>query len=119
MIVEIGTGKYALYAHMAPGSIVVREGDAVRTGQVLGRLGNSGNSDGPHLHFQIMDAASPINANGLPFVFDRMTYQGQMVGSLDSVLDPLFSGQVPTIETRGAGHRRLQMPLTLDLMEFR
>lgn len=119
VIVDIGNGKYALYAHMAPGSVVVREGDRMQRGQVLGKLGSSGNSDGPHLHFQIMDSASILNTNGLPFVFDQITYQGQLAGTLDSVNDPLFSGQVPTINARGAGRRAAQMPLTLDLIGFR
>ena len=37
------------------------------TGQVLARLGNSGNSDAPHLHFQLMDANSPLGAEGVPY----------------------------------------------------
>ena len=41
-----------------------------------------------------MDSASVLNTNGLPFVFDQMTYQGQLVGTLDSVVDTLFSGGV-------------------------
>lgn len=119
VIVDIGNGKYAGYAHMLPGSIVVREGDTVQQGQVLGKLGNTGNSDGPHLHFQITDSASFLNTNGLPFVFDRMTYQGQVTGTLDSVGNTVFSGQTPTINAKDSGHRTSQMPLTLDLIEFR
>lgn len=119
VIVDIGDGKYAGYAHMAPGSVVVRKGDNVQRGQVLGKLGSSGNSDGPHLHFQIMDSASFLNTNGLPFVFDQITYQGQLTGTLDSVDDTLFSGKVPTINARRVGHRTAQMPLTLDLIGFR
>jgi murein DD-endopeptidase MepM/ murein hydrolase activator NlpD len=46
----------------------VKSGDRVRRGQVLGLLGNSGNSTGPHLHFQV--SSSPEGGNGLPFVFD-------------------------------------------------
>ncbi len=119
VIVDIGNGKYASYAHLAPGSIVVRKGEQVQQGQVLGKLGNSGNSDGPHLHFQITDSGSFLNTNGLPFAFDRMTYQGQVTGTLDSAGNTIFSGEPPTIDTQGAGSRTAQMPLTLDLVEFR
>jgi murein DD-endopeptidase MepM/ murein hydrolase activator NlpD len=95
VIVEIGAGTYALYAHMAPGSIVVSEGDEVRAEQVLGRLGSSGNADAPHLHYHVMDSACALNTNSLPFVFDQMTYQGQLMGTLDSVGDTVSSGEAP------------------------
>jgi len=43
---------------------------------VLGLLGNSGQTTGPHLHFQVMDAPSPLAAEGIPFVFDRFVFLG-------------------------------------------
>lgn len=52
VIVDIGNKKYACYAHMVNGSVRVKIGDVVKEGQVLGLMGNSGNSDLPHLHFQ-------------------------------------------------------------------
>lgn len=119
VIVDVGNGRYALYAHLVPGSLAVGVGDFVQPGQPLGRLGNSGNSTGPHLHFQITDAPSALNANGLPFVFDRMLYQGRLVGSLDEVNDVLFDGDPPTLDTREGGPRALLMPLTLNLIGFR
>ncbi len=54
---------------MQPGSVRVKVGDKVKPGQVLGLLGNSGNTDTPHLHFHVMDGPSPLVANGLPYVF--------------------------------------------------
>ena len=45
---------------MQPGSLKVKVGDTVKTGQVLGLLGNSGNTDSPHLHFHVMDGPSPL-----------------------------------------------------------
>jgi murein DD-endopeptidase MepM/ murein hydrolase activator NlpD len=69
---DIGYGRYALYGHLIPGSIKVKKGDFVKRGQVLGRLGNSGNSTEPHLHFQIADAPSFLNANGLPYLYARV-----------------------------------------------
>ena len=48
----------------------------MRRGQVLGLLGNSGNSDAPHLHFHISDANSPLGAEGVPYVFEAFDVQG-------------------------------------------
>jgi hypothetical protein len=77
VIVDIGGGRYAIYAHLVPGSITVKEGDHVGRGQQIGRLGNSGNTDAPHLHFHVMDAPSPLGADhNLPYVFDSFAYQG-------------------------------------------
>ena len=67
---DIGGGAYALYAHMQPGSVRVRAGDRVRRGDRIGNVGNSGNSQAPHLHFQVMDGPSGLASNGLPYVFD-------------------------------------------------
>jgi murein DD-endopeptidase MepM/ murein hydrolase activator NlpD len=66
---DLGARRYALYAHLQPGSIRVKRGDRVPRGQVLGRVGNSGNSTGPHLHFQVASSAG-LNGHGLPFVLD-------------------------------------------------
>jgi murein DD-endopeptidase MepM/ murein hydrolase activator NlpD len=77
VIVDIGGGKYAFYAHLKSNSITVQEGDHVRRGQVLARLGNSGNTTAPHLHFHVMDAPLPLGAeHNLPYVFDSFRYQG-------------------------------------------
>jgi hypothetical protein len=70
VILEVASGAYALYAHMQPGSVRVRAGDRVRRGDQIGRVGNSGNTQAPHLHFQMMDGPSGFASNGIPYVFD-------------------------------------------------
>lgn len=67
IVLDLGGGRYALYAHLIPSSIRVKVGDRVRVGQPMARLGNSGNSDAPHLHFQVMDAPSPLGSEGVPY----------------------------------------------------
>ena len=72
-----GVHRFALYGHLQPGSLKVKAGDAVRRGHVLGVIGNSGNSDGPHLHFHVTEAAdsaaAPLRGEGLPFVLDSFS----------------------------------------------
>ena len=75
VILDVGDDRFVTYAHLIPGSLTVRVGDRVKRGDVLGELGNSGNSSAPHLHFhlsEIVDTqhASGLNGNGLPFVFE-------------------------------------------------
>ena len=70
VIMDIGGGAYALYAHMQPGSVRVRAGDRVRRGDQIGNVGNTGNSQAPHLHFQVTDGPNGLASNGLPYVFD-------------------------------------------------
>jgi murein DD-endopeptidase MepM/ murein hydrolase activator NlpD len=77
VIVDIGGGPYAFYAHLQPGSLRVKIGDRVRSGQVLGLVGNSGNSTEPHLHFHLSDAPSPLGSEGVPYVMDNFTLIGR------------------------------------------
>jgi murein DD-endopeptidase len=76
VIVRIAPNRYVTYAHLQPGSIKVRLHDQVRRGDVLARLGNSGNATAPHLHFQVTDGNSVLQSEGVPFVFDKFTYLG-------------------------------------------
>ena len=75
VIAKIAPHRFALYAHLAPGSIRVEEGQRLNTGQVIGELGNSGNSYAPHLHFAVQSKPSPFAASR-PYVFDRFKLEG-------------------------------------------
>ena len=77
VIIDIGNGRYAFYAHLVPGSLKVKLGDKVKAGQPIGLLGNSGNSDAPHLHLHVGDAPSPLGSEGVPFLFDHYWLLGQ------------------------------------------
>jgi murein DD-endopeptidase MepM/ murein hydrolase activator NlpD len=81
VILDLGAGRFALYAHLQPGSLRVRKGDRVRRGQVLGLVGNSGNSVAPHLHFHVMDGSSPLASNGLPYEIDAFEVVGHSPGT--------------------------------------
>jgi hypothetical protein len=68
-VVISGAGTYALYAHLTTGSVAVRTHRYVRTGDLIGRVGHTGNSTSPHLHFQLMDSADAVRAAGVPCAF--------------------------------------------------
>ncbi len=71
VVQKIGNGSaYALYAHMIPGSLRVRIGDKVKRGDVLGLLGNTGNSGAPHLHFHLDTSMDVLFGEGVPYVMD-------------------------------------------------
>ncbi|MFN7922889.1 MAG: M23 family metallopeptidase [Bryobacteraceae bacterium] len=74
VILDIGGGHWALYAHLKPGSLLVKAGDRVEAGQAIGRVGNTGSSGAPHLHFHLSKAGSPedvmtAQTDPVPYVF--------------------------------------------------
>ncbi len=72
IVIDHQNGEFSVYCHLKEGSIRVKKGDHVKQGAVIGQVGNTGNSDAPHLHFQIMDGADFKTANGLPVLFENM-----------------------------------------------
>lgn len=70
-VIVQGVEGVAIYAHLRAGSVRVTAGQQVAAGEILGAVGNSGNSTMPHLHFHLMDGADPMTARGLPCAFRR------------------------------------------------
>jgi hypothetical protein len=79
VMLEIAPNVFAWYAHLRARSIAVKVGDVVKAGALIGKLGNTGPSEGPHLHLGLLDKPDPIAGRGLPFVFDSFT----LVGAVD------------------------------------
>jgi murein DD-endopeptidase MepM/ murein hydrolase activator NlpD len=69
VVLKIADGTYAYYAHLQKGSegVHVKSGERVSKGQVVGKLGNTGNTDAPHLHFMLIDDKAPLTSHALPF----------------------------------------------------
>ena len=76
VILRIGPSRFVMVAHLKRGSVRVKVGQRVKRGAIVGQLGNSGQTTGPHLHLQMMDAPSPLAAEGIPFVLDSFTFLG-------------------------------------------
>ncbi|MCX2934239.1 M23 family metallopeptidase [Mycobacterium sp. CVI_P3] len=81
VVLDIGNGFFVNYAHMQPGSVRPKLGDKVNRGDVIGLVGNSGNSVAPHLHLHVMDGPSPLAAQGLPYLYDKFTTTGQVAST--------------------------------------
>ena len=75
VMIDHGKSEYSLYAHLQPGSVRVRVGDQVKAGDVIGKLGSSGNSTEPHLHFHVCDSDDPLMSAGIPVNFGNVTIQ--------------------------------------------
>jgi hypothetical protein len=79
VMVKIAPDVFAWYAHLRQGSLAVKVGDAIKAGAPIAKLGNTGPSTGPHLHFGLFDKADPIAGRSLPFVLDSFI----LVGAVD------------------------------------
>ncbi len=107
IILDIGAGRYAFYAHLRPGSLRVRTGDRVRRGQVIGLVGNSGNSTEPHLHFHLADANSPLGSEGIPYVHESF----EVLGTCTGILSGCSRSATPQ-------RRQREMPLANMIIRF-
>jgi biotin carboxyl carrier protein len=77
VMLEIAPKVYAVYAHLQPGSLRVKVGDTVKAGAPLAKIGNTGPSLGPHLHFGLLNRPDLFTGRSLPFVIDSYTLAGR------------------------------------------
>lgn len=110
---DLGDGRFAFYEHLAPGSIRVRRGERVSRGQVIGALGFTGDSTGPHLHFHVADGAAPLGAEGVPFVIDRFRVLGRYPD-----IAALGSAPWAPLEAGDAAQRTLEWPASNAVVDF-
>jgi hypothetical protein len=112
VILDLGEQRYAMYAHMQPGSIKVRKGESVKIGQVIGLVGNTGNSVAPHLHFQVMDRPSSLASNGLPYEIRDFHVTGKTPGT--TAFDEAEEKGVPLVVTPMSPAQSAKGALPLD-----
>ena len=112
VILDLGGGHFAFYAHLQPGKIRVKIGDRARRGQERGLVGNSGNSTEPHLHFHICDRNSPLASEGLPYAFTSFEVQGKGEIKVEA------GAMKIAISQDGRGRRTMEMPLQNEVVRF-
>jgi hypothetical protein len=77
---DLGGGQFAHYLHLQSGSVRVKAGDRVRRGQLLGRVGASGDAREPHLHFEVTTSSKLLAGEGVPYVIDHYQRMNQKGG---------------------------------------
>lgn len=105
VLLELSGNVFVYYAHLERNSVAVRVGDRVARGQVLGRLGASGNTNAPHLHFHVGDGPFLNDSEGLPFVLDTL----ELIGA--TTADYAVAGEGAPVTLGNPQRRRRTMPL--------
>ena len=117
IVLKIDEDRFVFYGHLQPGSLRVNVGDDVHVGEELGRIGNTGNSDAPHLHFHVANGSDPLSGEGVPFVFTSF----ELLDDLDiSSWERMVEENVPW-EPPGGRQPELhekEMPLGEAIVEF-
>lgn len=118
VVLALGGHAFALYAHLEPGSVLVHAGQLVSRGQMLGRVGTSGNSSEPHLHFQVTDGPSSLLSNGIPYLVKHFTAtrRGLSTAAFDQAV--IDGNPMPTLPLPGPAGHELELPLDLWIVDF-
>jgi murein DD-endopeptidase MepM/ murein hydrolase activator NlpD len=117
VVQDIGGGYFAFYAHLQKKSVTVRVGDQVKKGAVLGKLGNSGNTSGPHLHFHIMTGPSVLGSDGVPYVIESFNLAGQIdIAAFEAAPDLTGNWRKGSL-SKPEPHER-EFPLNLNIIDF-
>lgn len=118
VILDLGGGHFALYAHFKPRSVRVVAGQQVRRGQVLALVGTSGNSSEPHLHFQVTDGPSSLMSDGVPYLVRR--FNAMRRGASTAAFDDATRDGKPikTVPLPGAAEHARELPLDLWITDL-
>lgn len=93
VVIDHGNGEFSMIAHLKRGSVKVKAGDKVKTGQPLGQCGNSGNSPFPHIHYHLQNTPKWFNGEGLPVQFHDYTDNGKAVEAGEPVRGQVVQGK--------------------------
>ena len=118
IVAKLDGGLYMLYAHLQSGSLKVKKGDRIKRGDVIGLVGNSGNTSAPHLHFHVMDGPSPLTSEGVSYVIDAFATRGRLRST--AVLDRYENTTTPfhILPFEGNSQNEDELPLDLTVVDF-
>ncbi len=118
IVAKLDSGLYMLYAHLQAGSLQVEEGDKIKRGDVIGLVGNSGNTSAPHLHFHVMDGPSQLTSEGVPYVIDAFATRGRLRST--AVFDRYENTTTPfdILPFDGDAANEDELPLDLTVVDF-
>lgn len=117
VVLDLGGGHFAFYAHLQKGSVKVRPGDQVKKGAVMAKLGNTGNTSAPHLHFHIMNRPSPLASDGLPYLIDAFDFAGQIdIAAFEAAPD--ITGDWGKGRLAKPERREREFPLDVNIINF-
>ena len=97
IVIEVAPKEFLFICHFQPNSVKVKVGDTVEQGQILGLVGNSGNTTEPHIHIHLQDSKTQGFGEGIPLYFHHYTVNGKYLekgiptGGFDE--DENFTGQ--------------------------
>ncbi len=115
VVLDLGGGNFALYAHLKTGTVSVKPGERLKAGEVIARAGDTGNSDMPHLHFHIMDGPAPLASNGIPYVFTSFVGAGRLIP--DDRLSEA-GGPAEIDASWRSGPHEAELPLDVEVVDF-
>ncbi|MFL6552343.1 MAG: M23 family metallopeptidase [Chthoniobacterales bacterium] len=117
VVLDLGGGRFAFYAHLQKNSVRVKPGDEVKKGLVLGKLGNTGNTSAPHLHFHVMNRPSPLASDGLPYLIDAFDFAGQVdIAAFEAAPD--IRGDWGKARVAKPERREREFPLDANIINF-
>jgi hypothetical protein len=117
VVLDLGGGRFAFYAHLQKNSVRVKPGDEVKKGAILGKLGNTGNTSAPHLHFHIINRPSPLASDGLPYLIDAFDFAGQVdIAAFEAAPD--ITGDWGKGRVAKPDRREREFPLDVNIINF-
>jgi hypothetical protein len=117
VVLDLGGGRFAFYAHLQKNSVRVKPGDEVKKGEVLGKLGNTGNTSAPHLHFHVMTSPSVLGSDGVPYLIDAFDFAGQVdLAAFEAASD--ITGDWGKGRIAKPERRQREFPLDVNIINF-